>query len=485
MNVLIYSGPETLPQSLDHTTTTLRALLLPHYSVQLITLNALTTQPWTTSCALLVLPRCTARLPLKASDLIQRFVDTGGSFLAFSVGVSMVPTLRDQRGGKVQDSESLLLAFYDTTTRNHIHLSFHAPSDGDQPPRSIAIRAPDGDLIDNISDTRSMTLVGFDELQKNVRVLGSYPGGTIAGVQCTVGRGKIVLWAPSLESPLTQGLSSAIVSTSLPTIPPEDRRRLDLIRTTLPLLLPVSPPAEQTPVSHPLPQFLSSTPSSPTLISKIANAIAAPSHGSQLSIFKDDNDTFHFHALSESDALLENSRETRSTSALTADPAQWQPKHIILCTDGVLPTRDQTPLFDHSLYYGYLSQERKTQGLPGSTTGDSDDEVWALGEALLYGEVVTSTQTMLDKSVFFYLFFNHKPTDEPFFTPQKPTTPRTAPSSSRLSSLVPAPRTRSRFQYLALPGWWPLILRPPPGVPRRGTSEQAGVCAVSVFACRR
>jgi len=390
MNVLIYSGPETLPQSLDHTTTTLRALLLPHYSVQLISLNTLNTQPWTISCALLVLPRCIARLTPKASDLIQKFVETGGSVLAFSVGAS-IPALRDKA------QESLLLAFYDETTRNRIHLTL---IDGDQPSRTTVIRVPDGDLIDNISDS-SLSLIGFDASQENVRVLGSYPDGTLAGVQCTIGRGKIILWAPSLESPLTQGPSSAILSTSLPITPSsEDRRRLDLIRTTLPLLLPASPPPEHTPASHPLPQFLSSAPSSPTLISKFANAIAAPSPGSQLSTFKDDNDTFHFHTLAESGALLKTSRELDAPAASTSDLAQWQPKHVVLCTDGALPTRDQTPLFDHSLYYDYLSQERKAQHLP-ETAG-----VWALGEALLYGEVVTSTQTMLDKSVFyFYLFF--------------------------------------------------------------------------------
>ena len=110
--------------SITQATTTLRALL-PHYSAQLITINALTTQPWTLSCALLVLPRCIARLAPKTSGLIQKFVDIGGSLLAFSVGASMVPTLRDKSGGKGRESESLLLAFYDMTTRNHVHLTWH------------------------------------------------------------------------------------------------------------------------------------------------------------------------------------------------------------------------------------------------------------------------------------------------------------------------------------------------------------------------
>ena len=122
-----------------------------------------------------MLPRCIARLTPKASDLIQTFVETG---VAFSVGAS-IPALRDKA------QESLLLAFYDDTTRDHVHLTFRTSSNDDRPSRTPAIRAPDGDLIDNISDSGSLSLIGFDASQKNLRVLDSYADETLAGVKCT------------------------------------------------------------------------------------------------------------------------------------------------------------------------------------------------------------------------------------------------------------------------------------------------------------
>lgn len=143
------------------------------------------------------------------------------------------------------------------------------------------------------------------------------------------------------------------------------------------------------PVSHPLPQFLTSAPSNTTTVHSIADAIAAPASGMQLSIFKDENDTFHFHPLAESADLLKRSREGKGKAM---DAEEWQPKHIILCF-GTIPDLNQTPLFNLGLYYEHLSKAHKQQQARGVTNS------WRLGETLLYGEVVTSTQIMLTKSV--------------------------------------------------------------------------------------
>ena len=48
-------------------------------------------------------------------------------------------------------------------------------------------------------------------------------------------------------------------------------------------------------------------------------------------------------------------------------------------------------------YYDALALARKERACPESYPPDE----WGVGEALLYGEVVTSTQTMLDKCVFY------------------------------------------------------------------------------------
>lgn len=54
--VLVYSGPGVSPLSLSHTLLTLSTLLLPHYTVQPVTPDLLSSQPWEPACALLVIP---------------------------------------------------------------------------------------------------------------------------------------------------------------------------------------------------------------------------------------------------------------------------------------------------------------------------------------------------------------------------------------------------------------------------------------------
>ena len=81
MNVLVYSGPEIIQTSLNHSLTTLRAILLPHYTIQSVTPHILTTQPWQKSCALLVLPQTRGGFASVPSKHIKNFVEGGGSCL--------------------------------------------------------------------------------------------------------------------------------------------------------------------------------------------------------------------------------------------------------------------------------------------------------------------------------------------------------------------------------------------------------------------
>jgi len=81
-------------------------------------------------------------------------------------------------------------------------------------------------------------------------------------------------------------------------------------------------------------------------------------------------------------------------SGLRADDSSptCKPKHIIVCHAGELPARQETPLFDLELYYSALSLARAKEGSTDLV------EPWGFGQVLLYGEVITSTQTMLDKN---------------------------------------------------------------------------------------
>ncbi|KAF8075278.1 biotin-ligase [Lyophyllum atratum] len=386
MNVLVYAGPEVLQTSVAHSLATLRSILLPQYSIQTIALQALNSQPWKTSCALLVVPHCRGRLQPGSSAVIKEYVESGGSLLGFGTGA--ICSSRDQDGA-ASISKDVLLGFFDKSAGKYIYLT-HG---NEEPPTKLSIlQTSENELVEGIYGGRTDAFSGFDG-EKNITVLARFSGegveGSIAGMKCEVGAGRIAVWSPNVETPLKED-SSTVVSTVATTtaVATGERRRLDLVKKTLVALSLRLPSEEEHPVSRPHPQFLVSNPTKTAIVPIIADQIAAPSSGSQLSVFKDENDTFHFHDLASGSDLLKQARE--DTSAPN-DPAQWQPKHIIVCPDA-LPGRDLTPLFDLGLYYDTLSTARATQGCRDTP------ESWGCGEALLYGEVVTSTQTMLDKN---------------------------------------------------------------------------------------
>ncbi|RDB27788.1 Biotin--protein ligase [Hypsizygus marmoreus] len=387
MNVLIYSGPEALQESAKNALTTIRSLLLPQYSVQSITQQALNSQPWTASCSLLVFPQCRGRLSSPSSAVIKDFVESGGSFLGFGAGA--ICSQRDP-GGASSVSKDMLLTFLDKATGNFVSLT--SPQ-SEETPRSVSLKTLDGQLIEDVQELGLRSFEGFEGV-KDLTILARYSGAdaarSIAGIQYDIGRGGIAIWAPNLEIPLEEEEAISTLSTA-PDLKPqkvEEQRRLELLKTCLHSLAVQLPLPEPKPVSHPLPQFLTSNPAKPSIVSNIVNSIAAPSSGSQLSVFKDENDTFNFHQLTEATRLVS---EIRNNTTLSGDPTQWQPKHIILCPCSV-PNPDLTPLFDLNLYYKSLSQAREEQGCPQTP------EPWGIGEAFLYGEIVTSTQTMLDKN---------------------------------------------------------------------------------------
>jgi len=376
---------------------TLRSILLPFYSVQPISQPALVSQPWQATCALLVFPGCRDIVLSKASAAIEGYVQNGGVFLALGTGSHYSSRGLDQgilNVASTSISKDMLLRFFDRESGSYIYPSFH-PSGSDDTPRSVAIQPMDGERIDVMFQSGSSEVVGVDGSKRNVRVLARYVDndveGAVAGVLYTVGAGKIILWASSPEYPLTEEPASSISmasSLSPAAIDLAERRRVSLMKNTL-LLLGLRIPEEAATICRPLPQFLASHFIKPHVVSLITNSIAAPKSGTELDAFEDANDKFRFHVLSDSGPLIQDSRRAATTRT---DPSAWQPKHIIVCPDGQLPDREQTPLFDLGLFFRALSSARKKEEV------SEDAEPWGIGDALFYGEAVTSTQTMLDKN---------------------------------------------------------------------------------------
>ncbi|KAK7042482.1 BPL/LPL catalytic domain-containing protein [Favolaschia claudopus] len=395
MNVLVYSGPEVIQASLDRTLSSLRYALLPFYSVQPISQQALVSQPWPSTCALLVFPGCRDIVLSKASTTIEEYVKNGGRFLALGTGSHYSSRGLDQgilNVASTSMSKDMLLRFFDVKSGSSIYPTFHHREPSDTP-RSVAIQPSDGERIDMLFQTGNSQVVGVDSDQRNLRILARYVDneveGPAAGVFYAVGAGKIILWTPSLEYPLTEEpVSSVSMALSPSTIDIAERRRSDLLKRTL-SLLGLQIPEEAASIRRPLPQFLVSHFIKPQVVSLITDSIASPSSGLELDAFEDANDKFRFHLLQESGPLVQSCRQAATTRT---DPSTWQPKHIVVCRDGELPDREHTPLFDLGLFFSALSSARIKEGILETI------QPWCFGDALLYGEAVTSTQTMLDKN---------------------------------------------------------------------------------------
>lgn len=393
MNVLIYSGPEILQTSLNHALTLLKNILLPNYTVQSITQNALTTQPWQSSCALLVLPRSRSRFVSVANKYIKEFVEGGGAYLMLGTDPTAIPRSQGLGLGSVGLSLGLEvgespLKFYDKLNNAYILCDEETLSPSVEP-HAVTLRSSDGTVAQGIYETTAARFKGFAEL-KDIFVLARNDG-TIAGVTLGIGKGRAAFWGPSIEYPLNNGPAGSNFTTD--EIAASDKIRSNFLASTLSqlgLTLPREEDKQQV-IARPLPQFLSGTPGKPAIVTQIMDAIASPPQsGSQITVFKDENDEFYFHTLAESAGLLESTREA---ARVPSDPATWQPKHIVVCRDGALPPTSATPLFDIVLFFAALGSAREAAVLPAQGVGGA----WGMGEALIYGEAVTSTQTMLDK----------------------------------------------------------------------------------------
>lgn len=136
---------------------------------------------------------------------------------------------------------------------------------------------------------------------------------------------------------------------------------------------------------QPLPQFLTSNPSKgPFAVATISYNLAPDVPESHPIQFSDAHDNFSFHHFSDRENVLREAQEGIQSTGY---------RSIIICPDGRLPERHLTPSFDLAVYYQALSEARK-----GNETLDQQD-AWSIGDVVLYGETVTSTQTMLEKYV--------------------------------------------------------------------------------------
>ncbi|TBU46215.1 hypothetical protein BD309DRAFT_989011 [Dichomitus squalens] len=407
MNVLVYTGPDTSPPSLSYTLTSLRTLLTPNYAVQTLDAKVLPAQPWPASCALLVIPPFQSggvAFSAAAVKDVQNYVRGGGKLLSLGNAVraepSKIPTalaLSAQVAGvsiiDVSPTPASAPRPKLTLEDGDLGLAFSLTPATEGKADTPAIRHVDGTQLDGLQSAGGVGLPPLPEADlsaKGVEFLAQYvptEESRVAAIQARIGRGTAAFWSTHLETPLVSD-------------PAQDKARLQALRHTLEALglrLPSTSTARESDngaVARPTPQILSSAPWRAGVVETIVRALEVPELAAAVPHeLKDSNDTFLFYPQQEASRVFAEQRE--AAKKLGEDPVTWNPKHIVVYKDGTTAPQELTPKFSIETYYEELRKARGERGCPENYP----DGAWGVGEALLYGEVVTSTQTMLDKNI--------------------------------------------------------------------------------------
>ncbi|OJA12338.1 hypothetical protein AZE42_02788 [Rhizopogon vesiculosus] len=394
MNVLVYPSTHALAPSLVQTLT---STLTPHYLPQSLAPSLLSVPeyPWHTACALLI-------LLAQPTDhaAVRKYLEFGGRILALGVSA--------KKGG--------LLGLHDSS--HDFGSLFTGLGLGVAKDTSI-LRVPDGNASLYISfstATGTSADVSIDSTTIAVSRLPSYSLDLDASGEHVLGR--------YVEGNAPAGvLSQSRLIAMWNCAPPLPDILLSRTLSALGLRF-YTQKADLGPQLRILPQFLLARPHSWYVQHRIVqellgrlrpeSAIPHPHADGDMDnesprrwepfMFEDANDMFHFHFPSFPPA--DETSDLSSHPILELIP-QNPPgffndkvKHVLVIPKPLTFEEESmyTPQFSPSAFFRAIDEFRS--GTEGTSQGTSQDS-WRIGDAFMYGEVVSSTQTMFDKNPSF------------------------------------------------------------------------------------
>ncbi|KAL2128801.1 hypothetical protein VTI74DRAFT_8621 [Chaetomium olivicolor] len=423
LNVLVYTGTGSTLESVRHCIYSLRRLLGPNYAVNPLTESALLKEPWAPTCALLVFPGgadlgyCRV-LNGTGNRAIAQYVRCGGAYLGFCAGGYYGSSRCEFEVGN-PDMEVVgnrELGFFPGTCRGGAFRGFAYHSE--RGAKATDIRVKKGAFTDceGLPDEFKCYYNGggvFVDADKmatesgSVKVLAEYVGdlavdsgvGKAALVYCKVGKGAALLTGPHPEFDAVNLSHQSDVpgyDDLIAALKGDEEARTSFLKACLTKLgLEVSPGTANVPS-----------------LSKIHLSALQPAEVGELlcsfddiitkdggeEYIKGDNDLFHLEkpdsrwsltSLSEAlSAEFEACKRKpgRSSPDPTTTDYNATPKRIV-SHDAAWPEPKETPYFNHSVFYSSLREFRAI---------DTEAETW--GNVLMYGEVVTSTNTLLEQN---------------------------------------------------------------------------------------
>ncbi|KAK4099486.1 class II aaRS and biotin synthetase [Parathielavia hyrcaniae] len=421
LNVLVYTGTGSTIESVRHCIYSLRRLLGPNYAVNPITESALLKEPWAPTCALLVFPGgadlgyCRV-LDGAGNRSIAQFVRRGGAYLGFCAGGYYGSRRCEFEIGNpdLEVTGSRELAFFPGTCRGGAFKGFQYHSERGAKAARISVaktvfaEAPTVPYEFRCYYNGGGVFVDADKLEESgpIQILAEYTEdlavesgqAKAAIVYCKVADGAAILTGPHPEfDAVILGHQSDVPGYDDLTeaLREDEEARTSFLKACLTKLgLEVSQGTCHLPSLSRL-HFSSLNHLEASGILCSFDDIVTKDNGEDY--IKGDTDLFHLEKPESrwslavlSDALASDFASVKkSTSRGSPDPTADHshiPKRIV-SHEEAWPEPKETPYFNHSVYYASLREFRAKE---------SEAETW--GDVLMYGEVVTSTNTLLEKN---------------------------------------------------------------------------------------
>jgi len=435
LNVLVYTGAGTTLQSVKHAIYSLRRLLSPNYAVIPITETMLLKEPWAPSCALLVVPggadlKYCQVLNGRGNRIIRSYVERGGRYLGFCAGGYYGSEKCEfEVGNKFLEVVGRReLAFFPGTCRGCAFKGFHYDSEKGAKAVRLHVRKDafkGAGIVPEVVTTYyngGGVFVDVKVPHKDVEILASYEdkldvdggGENAAVIHCKVGEGSAILTGPHPEFAAAnlhaqhdiEGYDELIA-----TLRAHDGDRVSFLKACLGKLgLEVNQESSGVPSLSRL--HLSSINSSNVddLLCTWEGIIDKEDDGEEY--IRAEHDTFHLekaetrwcmNALSKTlsrGSSGGDAEDEQQQQQLTKHPSSSEAMMIdyteivkrIVAHESAWPDPKATPYFNHHTFFTSLKEYRQTQ----QQQRDTNAEEW--GDYLMYGEVVTSTNTILEKN---------------------------------------------------------------------------------------
>ncbi|EED18545.1 biotin apo-protein ligase, putative [Talaromyces stipitatus ATCC 10500] len=415
VNVLVYSGHGSTVESVRHCLYTLRRLLAPNYAVIPVTADMLIKEPWQSTCAMLVMPGgadlgyCQS-LNGAGNRRVSQFVYNGGTYLGFCAGGYYGSKRCEFEVGnqKLQVIGERELAFFPGICRGCAFEGFVYHSEAGA--RAAEVRVSKSVFVEGRVPERfhcyynggGVFVDAESYADQGVEVLASYTEelsvdsgkGAAAVVYRKVGEGAVILTGPHPEFAainLDKSAGGPEYAKVIDQLAADDTARTDFLKACLTKLgLQVSQETTTVPSLSCL--HLSSV--EPEYTQAIVSSLEEiMTKDERKEILKDDNDTFEIERADKTyqmDDLKDALPGDEKTGEKAIDDGIVDYNTIIkrLLIHTELPSSKLTPYFNHHAFYANL---RHYQSM-------SKEAVVDFGRSIMYGEVVTSTNTMLEKN---------------------------------------------------------------------------------------